>query len=504
MLRIARFVTRCNAPQGRPEVYSLADSIAREQVAGELAARLGPSLSGQAGVVRIRQLRVRIEIRGRSLDRRRLIDAWVRAICRQLFTALAYPHGGGHFEVERAPSAAHFRAGFIRDLLSGAAQGRWIYRGREATWRLPRAGAVIAVLREAPAGMADTLDALAALNTLEPAVAMLDDVALEEIFRAIAASGAVTLETAWPDLLASMARVLTRHPPSRGWRLDSRAQALRMFVLARAMDVRLGPRLWLTGLTALALLAENGELWTASPRSVEQICGRKLSPEAIALLEFARARAAAARGAGAAPPGALVEALQAAGLPVPAPVVSQSEPQPWLEFEGASLLLLTGPLVRQGWADGWRGVARQATLYALACAIRGGFNPQVAAIDPDAALFSGMFQETPAAGLRGFFADAAPPPGAGTDWPSAMEALAGRLVAWWTARVPGFRKASRDAMVRQFLTSPGRVRIEENRVAVWLAPQPVFVALRIASLDEPVESVPWFGGRRLEFRIEGL
>src|SRR5579872_3117439 len=137
MLRIDRFVIQCRAPSHRTEVRSLADSIAREEIARELGDRLGPSLSRQTGVVRIRRLRVRIEVRGRAVSRSRLVDAWVRAICRQLFTALAYPHGGGQFEIHRAASPAEFRAEFIRDLLSGAATGRWQYHGREALLRMP-------------------------------------------------------------------------------------------------------------------------------------------------------------------------------------------------------------------------------------------------------------------------------------------------------------------------------------------------------------------------------
>jgi hypothetical protein len=505
MLRIGRFVTECQVPKGRPEVYGLVDSIAREQFAHELSARIGPSLSRQPGVVRIERLRIRIELRGRTLDRGRLIDAWTRAVCRQLFTALAYPHGGGQFEIHRADSAPHFRAEFIRDLLSGAAQSRWYYRSRAAALKLPCADGVLAALREDPGEIAETLEALAALGELEPAIAILDDVACEEIFRAIAASDGAPLEERWQEALASIARVFRRHPPSRGLRLDSRAQALRMFALARGMDVRLGPRVWFTALTALALLAGNGELWTASGRPPEQICGCRLAPDVAALLRFVRDGAAGTVGAAAsAHSQLLMAALDAAGLRVPDPVVSQSEPEPWRELEGASLLLLTGPLVGLGWAADWPGVARQATLYALGCAIRGGFDPAMPAIDRDAAVFAGIFGEASLPGLRGFFAASAPPLEGAADWPSAIDSLAARLITWWTARLPGFRKATRAAIVRQFLTAPGRVRVEEKRVLVSLVHQPAFVALRIASLDEAVESVPWFDGRRLEFRIEGL
>ncbi len=494
MLRIARLVTTCHAPADRREVYSLVNSIARDQLAGELSARLGPSLARQTGVVRIRRLHVRIVLRGRSFDRRRLIDAWVQAICRQLFTALAAPPGSARFEVERAPSTAHQRAAFVRDLLSGAASGKWYYRDRESILRLPRAEGVMAALREEPGEIAATLEALAGLGTLEAALAILDDLALEELFRAIA-KGEILTDPAWPEALAAIARVLARHRPSRGLRLDSRAQALRLFTLARGMHVNLSPRVWLTMLTALALLAENGELWAASPRSVERICGRPLTPDTIALLEALRGSFAEAT-APLRP--ALLSVLDAAGLSVPAPAIAAAEPAPWLEFDGASLLLLTGPLLRLGLAPDWREAAGRARLYALGCALRGAFDPAIPEVDRNAALFAGLFGELQASALRPFFA------GPGTDWRAVMDSEAARLIAFWTAQIPGFRRASREAMVRQFLTAPGRVRVEEKRVAVVLAPRPYYVALRIASLDGPVESVPWFDGRRLEFQIEGL
>jgi hypothetical protein len=502
MLRIDRFVIQCRAPRHRLEARSLADSIAREEIARELGARLGPSLPRQAGVVRIRRLRVRIEVRGRAINRSRLIDAWVRAICRQLFTALAYPHGGGQFEIHRAATTAAFRAEFIRDLLSGAASGRWEYRGREALLRMPRAEGVRAALSEAPGEIADTLAELAKLGSLESAVAILDDLVCEQLFRRIATSGGVTTEGPWEEILALVTRVLMQYPPSRGLGVDSRAQALRMFALAQGMDVRLGPRVWLTVLTALALLAANGELWTGSPRTVEQICGLRLSPDVIALLEYARGAMRAGEAA-AREPQQLRNALKAAGLREPEPVVSQSEPQPWREYEGASLLFLTGPLLPLGWAAAWSGSARQAALYALGCAVRGVFDPAIPWVDRDAALFAGLFEEASASGLRALLA-ATPPPSGSADWPSAVESFASRLITVWASGIPGFRRAGRDAIVRQFLKSPGRLRVEESRVLVSLAPRPFFVALRIASLDEPVERVPWFGDRRLEFRIEGL
>ncbi len=503
MLRIARFVTRCQTPKNRTEIRWLADAVAREQLPRELGAFLGPSLSRDPSVVRIRRLRVRILVRGRSLDRQRLMEAWVRAIGRQLFTALAYPHGG-HFEIERAPSRAHFRARLMRDLLSGAVPGKWIYAGQEALFGLPRAEAVMMLLRESPAEMTEVLEALFTEGSLEPALAILNDVSLEEIFRTIATAGNFPLDSPRIEWLAEAVRVLRQIAPSRGWPLDSRAQALRMFVAAVRMGVRLAPRAWLTILAALALFAEYGELWTASPRPVEQICGGRHAEDVKAFAGSIREKVQTA--AAETPPlrGLLMEALRAAALPVPEPAIARENPEPWREFDAASLLLVTGPVLKLGWAAGWRGVAAQATLYALACAVRGNFDPLLGSIDPSAAIFAGIFGEVSPRALRDFYANTAPPAGTAADWPGAMDQLAARLIQWWTERLPGFRKSARSAIVRQFLTTPGRVRVEENRVVAWLAHNPLFVALRIANLDDAVENVPWLGGRQLVFRLEGL
>ncbi len=488
MLRIARFEMKCRAPAGREDVYALASSVAREQLATELSAFLGPSLSRQPGFVRIRLLRVRLVVRSSAVDRGQLLDGWVRAITRQLFTALAYPAGGGQFEIQRSPSGAHFRAEFIAALLAGTAPGNWAYRQYARILALPRAEAVMAVLREDPAELLDLLDALEAVGSFEAALALPGEAELEELFRAIATQPGIPGGFAPADF-ADIARILERHPPIRGLSLEGRAQALRLFVLARREGVLPGPRAWHAALAALRMLSENAALWWASPLTVEQICGRPLPAAVAELLELLRAAPSARPH--------VLAALAAAGLPRPASAASAAS-EPWRELDRASLLLLAGAVLRLDWHREWQSDPRgfQCFLYGVAAAVRGSFNAAVPFADPDAALFAGIFGEPSLEALRRFFA--------ADSRAARIPESADALLAWFTARVPGFRRAAPEAIVRQFLSSPGRVRVEEQRVLVHLAANPVFLAVHIASLDEPLERVPWFDNRKLEFRIEGL
>jgi hypothetical protein len=43
--------------------------------------------------------------------------------------------------------------------------------------------------------------------------------------------------------------------------------------------------------------------------------------------------------------------------------------------------------------------------------------------------------------------------------------------------------------------------MEGERVTIQPQPSPFHVALHIAGMDAPLDSVPWLGGRRLEFEI---
>ena len=46
--------------------------------------------------------------------------------------------------------------------------------------------------------------------------------------------------------------------------------------------------------------------------------------------------------------------------------------------------------------------------------------------------------------------------------------------------------------------------MSERVVSVVLAPSPYHVSLHISGMDDPLPSVSWMGGRRLEFHLQGL
>ena len=90
------------------------------------------------------------------------------------------------------------------------------------------------------------------------------------------------------------------------------------------------------------------------------------------------------------------------------------------------------------------------------------------------------------------------------DWARTFDALAAELLGEFGSLVRGFRQATRPAIVRQFLRTPGRAQVHDRVISVLLDPSPYHVALHISGMDDPLPSVSWMGGRRLEFRLLGL
>jgi hypothetical protein len=123
------------------------------------------------------------------------------------------------------------------------------------------------------------------------------------------------------------------------------------------------------------------------------------------------------------------------------------------------------------------------------------FDPQVQTLDPGLALFAGYFDEPGLAHLRAVL---------GALGETFFDERAETLIRAFASQIRGFRRATRAAIVRNFIQTPGRVRLEERRIAVVLDANPFQVALHIAGLDAPLDSVFWLGGRRVEFEIGGL
>jgi hypothetical protein len=89
-------------------------------------------------------------------------------------------------------------------------------------------------------------------------------------------------------------------------------------------------------------------------------------------------------------------------------------------------------------------------------------------------------------------------------WEATFERLAGPLLSDFASQIRGFRKSTRQSIVRSFIAQPGRIRIEPERIVVVLNASPFHVALHISGVDTPIESVSWLEGRRLEFELGDL
>jgi hypothetical protein len=528
---IDKLVARCHVSRRRQAVARSADRVARQRLATALTQLVGPALSRQPAIVRIRRLSVKLVLTDGELEEDALAAAWARALARSLFEALAQPAGSGSVQIVRASGLVEFRAAFLRDLLAGQAGGRWEYAEFDDLLRQPVAEAALTLLLDAPASIRAILAALDRAGLLERLLVRFEDLHAERLFIALAeagsAAGSGTLSVA--DLIWA-ARQTAAAPVVPGFAMDSRRQALRLFIRAQKSEGR-SPRLIFHALRALTCLLECPQLldpamanWPQRPEEIESRLGHRLPPAVAAfLLALHRARTMDSP---------IAEALHAA-LDVLRPLVPTAAPAtvraqaPWLVVDSAGLLLLTGIVQRLGWHDLRRHPSLamwseprlfQVLLLGVGSAILERNALTAHALDPAVLHFAGIEQEADRVWLQHALAgmDATDrcsllqhlAPAASVahsaDWPAAFDALADCLLREFASLVRGFGKASRPAIVRQFVRTPGRVQVREDCVAVLLEPSPFHVALHISGLDDPLPSVSWMKGRRLQFRLLGL
>ena len=549
---IDKLVTRCGASWRQRAAAGLVDRVARRRLATELTQLIGPALARQAPVVRIRRLSVKLQLAASELSEDALAAAWARAVTRSLFEALAHPSGSGSIQIVRADSPAAFRAAFLRYLLSGQAGGRWEYAEFEELLRLPAAEAAVALLLRDPEHLVATLVALDGSPALQRLISGLDHLALERLFVAIARSGGG--ESPAPLSLADL--LWTAHealdsPMPLDLVLEARRLALWIFVRTRGGEGR-PPRRIFHALLALSCLLEWPRLLVPgapdAPRSLEDLerrTGRRLpSDVSTLLLELGRAvnmtrtlelgRAIdMGRTAGTtlreSEIGQLLASLDRLRplLSTASQAPERAQP-PWLEVESAGLLLLARIVLRLGWDElrgdpflaQWGGPRFfQVLLAGIGSAVLGRLATESEAVNRAVVFFAGMEHEPDMTGVRHSLASIdthgrrqllarlvpeITDDGIAVDWTATFDVLAAKLIDEFGTRVRGFRQAPRPAIVRQFLRTPGRVQTSERVVSVLLASSPYHVALHISGMDDPLASVNWMGGRRLEFRLLGL
>lgn len=495
-LAIRKLVTTCRASARRRGIAGLVDRIARERLASELAAHLGPALSNQPPIVRVRQLRVRVVIPPGSLNESAIAGAWVHSFGQALLRALAYPEGRGPEEIVRAASRAEFIAALLRDVADGVVSERWQYIEFASLYSRPVSEAMLAILRsESEAGPLEILAELQKAGILERVLARWDEPELAQLFDDLdRVLGLGPAPIAIEDIEAT-AQLLLEFGIPRGWKMSGRRQALRLFVLSRRPTLARTPRLAAQALAVLVALLENPwllasrDVWAGLDSDAHRDLTRRLGavmPPGLPLLA------------------ASVPDLQARLAPwlerlhplLPTASPQAAPPSAWIASDCAGIFLLTAEVQSSAPVLLGTSMPPPFVLAGVALAVLGRLRPDLQSIPAGIAEFAG-FSETPAMmAFRVFLA--------ASGRVEELEQVAAELIRAYTQRIAGFRRSSREAIVRQLLARPGRIRIETERVLVALDPSPFHVAMRISGADAPLASVAWLGGRKLEFLLEGL
>ena len=502
-LRIGTLKTHCRTLRGQEAAGALVDAVARESLPHEIAARLGPSLDREPAVVRLRGLDVRVRIDTATLRRGGLANVWAAAVARALHEALARPDDGGE-HLRRFDSRPAYLAAMIAAVLTGAPGAAWQFPELAGHAGRPPAIVTLDVLLQAGPLLGDVLTELRRLRMLDAALASLDEVSLERLFRAVAA-------TDWDEGRLSVEQVVrvgaalaqARAAPQRG-EAAGRRQAVQLWLqLGRTLPLRgtwHALRLLLRILEQPALLAAAAgpaALPDGMPpwcEAVRQQLARGLSAQAAAALQQLREVT----------PSAVAATQGAAGH--------------WLSSGCAGILLLCDTIRRLGWMRllreaGYGPRIAQALLAGTAMRLLSGAAPAPAwepgqRIEPAVGLLAGLLTEPDTIGIGRVFADTPPCALAAfapaEDWPAALDAAAAALAGAFAARIRGFRNARRSSVVRHFLRQPGQILIEPAALRVVLHPSPFAVALHISGADAPVANLDWLGGRRVAFALEGL
>jgi hypothetical protein len=542
-LTIEKFVTLYRG--GRQEsAQPLIDQIVRENFAAECSRQISVRWTAQPSVIRIRRLDLRLRLNRVQPDDGRLVRAWVELLVKGLFTALASPEGAGSVEVVRAGSRAEWLARFIRDLISGQAHQRWEYEEFRPLLEMSTSAALINLLCDEPSEIVPVLLELERSRSLDRLVALLDELALERLFVAVArAQGATQPDITIEDLLLVARLVVSRQMLLGDGKLAHQRQSLHIFLALVEMNAGspwLTPRRvshTLAALKALLELTHSQELsdWASTAR-VEQISeslGRTPSRPVTDLLARVHLMLSQQRDAKGINHHLLIQmslALEALRPLSPSTATQvRRDKSLWVTSDCAGVFLVTGLLIRLGWHERFFHSAQSSTegprvltysLASLGLALLGKLEEPPSRFDPGLALFAGWVNDPDLAGLRRFLdggsvadrlelltslarGDQALEKHA-ESWQTTFDWLARQLVGEFSRRVRGFRQASRDFVAKSFFAIAGRIHVDETRIIVHLAPSPFHVALHISSADEPVESLSWLDGRRLEFRLEGL
>ena len=522
-LRIGQFVTQCHVPPRYRNKADVVDRLARGRLASDLGSHLGPSLSRQPAIVRIRRLALRVVVPGSEFNEESLSRAWTQAFSHALFTALAYPSGAGPVEVFRADSLAAFLAATIRDALDGVALDQWQYAEFADILRLGRTPAALRLLCDWPQETLAVLVELVRTATLDRLLARFDDLALEQIFSTLAPHGTAELKPVSVADLFTVARLVLAHVPTKISALPTRQFALKLFVQSRLLgEAARSPRAIFHSLLALAFLLNN-RLFFRNSIHRQPLTAQFPTPVADLIEMLGTQTPSAIEPSGISALHDLLTEMRSE-LKIPTPAAAPHDAR-WIRSSFCGLFFLAGILDRLGWASRWRRIPRfqvggiSPLLAGLALAIVDTFEDRPRSLDPGIALFAGyegdpdldhlhaVLQDYPRDArlevLRAALPDHQIETGADS-WSDLFALLAKHLLELFRSKLRGFRQATQSGMVRIFIAKSGRILVAPQRLVVVPEPSAFWVALHIADLDAPVHSLSWLGGLRLEFELGEL
>lgn len=537
-LVIRKMRTHCRAPRRFERPGALVEDVARGPLASELKAQLGPSLDRLPAVVRLKQLRVRLEIPARNLNTMTLADAWARALTLALHRALASPAGDGATDSRRYQSDAAYQASLLHHIATKGVAPSWEFPELEDWHGCSPAEAALRTLLRNPRMTIEILEHLDRQGWLELLLASWDELSLERLMQALASDDLRIAALSIEDLVELGRAAAAPGGMRPQWSFASRRQAIRLWVGShqrwplRAVWHGLRLLLRFLELPALLILRDPSLLADSIPFPpwCEDIVRAGAIPEEFPndKIIFPGATSGSLTSSERKPgpsaprtiPFSLASVLGALRPLVPsaaaAPAAGRCAAATWIVSDCAGLLLMLSVVRR---LNLWRLIrtpefasfggprAFSFFLAGVGMNLLGRWKSS-APIEPVAALFAGMFGETDLAGMRQFlresdvtaladFVEAA-------TWDEALDRAATEFARTFASRVRGFRQASRESIVKQFVRVRGRVLVERWRLVVVLHPSPWAVALRLSGMDEALERVEWLDERRVEFVLEGL
>jgi len=536
-LTIHKLSTRCRSPRGVERAGMLVEDVVRELLASELGGQLGPSLDRLPGVTRLKDLRVKVKIPVRKLNAIDLASAWARAFTLALHQALAHPPGDGAIFSRRYESDAAYEAAMLRHISTKGVAPCWEFPELEAWRGAPPAEAALARLLQQPQRILEILAQMERRGWLDGLLALWDELSLEQMMRAVADNGNTSPGLSLENLI-DLGRAAAAAGALRSeWAFAGRRQAIRLWGRLHfrfpLREVWHGLRLLQRFLEVPALLIIRDPALLVDevpfPSWCEAILRSASLPVRAALADEVvpgqGTRANVEAGSARSPSGAksvsdLLSVLEGLRPLVPSAAssisTSRSVAMKWIVSDCAGMLLMLSIVQR---LELWRFIRKpefvrlggpRAFSFLLAATgmtllKRWSLEDPV---EPIVALFAGILSEPDVAGMRQFFSETDVSAVAefvqAENWAEALDRAATELAHSFASRVLGFRRASREAVVKQFLRVPGRVLVEETRVLAVFPPSAWAVALHISGMDDPLGRIEWMGGRRVEFVLEGL